>query len=190
MRDPETAEYQDYPLSSRVRSDGTFAFFGVPDLAFPHLAEHAYQLHIDVSGSHYLPLTHQIELGPTVDQPQTVSRSIPIEGLEPMRPRLFTHDLPRTGIVLRLDRRAVRLKGRVLDASAPETGVGGAELKVSADLSAITDQEGFFEFSSPMPLELAIVISVSALGFIEERLEFELDYNQPVNEFIFSLRQS
>lgn len=191
--DPLTKD--DYPLYGRVRSDGTFAFFGVPETAFPLISHQSYHLQLEASAPNYQSKTLEIEVKQMADQPQPVTYSIPLQNVEPMQVRLFTDKnpdgLPKAGILLGLDRTQVRLHGRVVDASKPTTGLVNTNLQLNtpSGLSTTTDAQGNFKFPDPLPPVLSVDIKVSAPSFNNVTRTYDLDYTQPVNSLLIELKK-
>ena len=182
-----------YPLAGRVLPDGTFAFYGPPEAAFPRLAMQTYHLRVEASAAHYQPDSLDFDLGPAGGQPALVTRSIPTPGIDDAQVLLFTGDgLPRSDINLSLDRDAVRLKGRVLVSDDPPTGVANAQLTLNPPTgpSTTADAEGCFVFPSPLPVALSLTIRITAAGFEPAEITYEPDYTQPLNVLTVPLRRS
>jgi hypothetical protein len=103
--------------------------------------------------------------------------------------RLFTSSLPLR-VDLTLQRRPVRLRGRVVDAAVPSRGVGGATLTIAApDLVAVGDASGDFAFAPELPLALSLEIRVSAAGYEDATLTFEPDYGRLENSLVIALSE-
>ena len=188
--DPLTSESEDYPLKVNVRPDGTFAVFGVPEIAFPGIDQKKYNLRLEASAPNYESATFDLKIGPIAGQPKLVSRSIPLPEVPDTHVKLFPRDLPRTNISLSLRRKAVRLQGRVIELNNLAKGVGSAKLSVTGVPSTVTDSDGKFEFSKPMPVKTSISITVSATNFDSKTFKYELNYNQPTNSLLISLTRS
>lgn len=193
--DPVTKD--DYPLYGRVRSDGTFAFFGVPETAFPLIAHQSYHLQLEASAPNYQSKTLEIEVKQMADQPQPVTYSIPPQNIEPIQVYLFTdknpQGLPQVDLSLKLERLPVRLHGRVVEAGKPMTGLANATLQLntpSGSSTIKTDAQGNFKFPDPLPLVLSVDIKVSAPDFNNATLAYDLDYTQPVNSLLIELKKS
>jgi hypothetical protein len=187
--DPVTSESKDYPIKVSVCPNGTFAFFGVPEIAFPGLDEKTYRLRLEASAPNYETTTSDvIEIGPISGQPELVTRSVPLPGISDIQTRLFTSDnLPLKNISLSLQRKAVRLRGRVIEQNDLSQGVEDAKVSIEDDSDAVTDSNGKFEFSVPMPVQPSIRVTVSATDFDGKTFEYELNYNQPINSLLISL---
>ena len=189
--DPVTSKSEDYPLKVKVCPDGTFAVFGVPETAFPKLDEKTYRLQLEASAPNYETTTSDvINIGPIAGQAELVARSIPLPEVPDTHVKLFTRDLPRSNIPLSLQRKAVRLRGRVIELNDLSQGVDNATLSVTDGPSAVTDSDGKFEFSDPMPVKASISITVSATDFDNKIFEYELNYNQPINSLLISLTRT
>lgn len=185
----------DYPLMGRVLPDGTFAFYGSPETAFPRLAEQTYRLRVEASVPNYQPDAFEFDLGPVAGQPELVTRPVPINGIADMQVQLFTGGgLPYTvDDTLTLDRNPVRLRGRVLVSDDPTEGVENASLEVvdpADSLSTTADAEGYFEFPDPLSVALSVQIVVTAAGFEPTTLTYEPDYSRPVNSLLIGLKRS
>ena len=184
---------RDYPLAKRVHADGSFAFYGTPDLAFPRLETQTYRLRLEAHAPRYQMTNLEFEVGPLPGQPEEVSRTIPLAGVEDMRVRLFTAAaLPQTDLALSLNREPVTLIGRILVSDNPTAGVGGAMLTVTAPPgpSTTTNTEGQYAFPSALPVTLAVQIEVQATGFESEVITYEPDYTRPENVLLIGLKSS
>ena len=177
----------EFPLRVNVGSDGTFAIFGVPETAFPRIAEKTYHLRLEASAPNYEPETFDFDIGPIAGQPELVARSIPLPEVPDTHVKLFTRDLPRSNIPLSLQRKAVRLRGRVIELNDLSQGVEKATVSVEGGSSTVTGRDGKFEFPDPMPVQASIAITVSATDFDNKTFEYELNYNQPINSLLISL---
>ena len=163
--DSVTSESEDYPLRVNVGSDGTFAVFGVPETAFPRLDETTYHLRLEASAPNYEPATSDFDIDPIAGQPELGTRSVPLPGISDMAVKLFTSGLPLTNIALSLQRKAVRLRGRVIELNDLSQGVENATVSVEGSSSTVTGSDGKFEFPDPMPVQASIAITVSATDF-------------------------
>ncbi|MDJ0573722.1 MAG: hypothetical protein QNJ65_00965 [Xenococcaceae cyanobacterium MO_234.B1] len=179
-----------FPLRVNVRPDGTFAIFGVPETAFPGIAEKTYHLRLEASAPNYEPATFDFDVGPITGQPELVARSIPLPEVPDTTVKLFTRDLPRSNISLFLRRSAVRLRGRVIELNNLSQGIENATVSVANGPSATTGSDGKFEFSTPMPVKASIAITVSATYFDNKTFEYELNYNQTINSLLISLTRT
>lgn len=187
-----------YPLAERVLPDGTFAFYAVPEAAFPLLAQQDYRLRVEASAPNYQPDAFEFDLVSTAGQPALVARPVPLPGIEDMHVRLFSgdpaasDDLPITTIALSLDRNPVRLRGRVVDSADPPNGVDGAQLRLNppGGPQVVADVEGNFEFPDPLPVELSVRIQVRAPQFENVTLTYEPDYTRPINFLTIRLQHS
>lgn len=177
---------EEFPLRVNVGSNGIFAIFGVPETAFPRIAEKTYHLRLEASAPNYEPETFDFDIGPA-RQPELVVRSIPLPEVPDTHVKIFTRDLPRSNIPISLQRKAVRLRGRVIELNDLSQGVDNATLSVTDGPSAVTGSDGKFEFSEPMPVQESIAITVSATDFDNKTFEYELNYNQPINSLLISL---
>jgi len=187
--DPVTSESKDYPIKVSVCPNGTFAFFGVPEIAFPGLDEKTYRLRLEASAPNYeTAISDVIGIGPIAGQPELVTRSVPFPGILDIQVRLFTSDdLPLTNISLSLQRKAVRLRGRVIEQNDLSQGVENATVSVAGGPNTVTDPNGKFELPTPMPIQASIAITASATGFDDKTFDYELNYNQPINSLLISL---
>ena len=182
-----SGERQNLPLRERVQPDGTFAVFGRPEAIFPRLAQQTYQLRLDASAPNYQRSAFEFTVGARLDQPQLITRTLPLTDIPPLSVHLFSASLPRTDIVLSLRRQAVRLRGRVLQCSDPSQGVAVATLTLTGGPSTVTDTQGNFEFPTPLPLERSVTLTTAATGFETALIEYDLDYRQPINSTLINL---
>lgn len=190
LRDRDTGA--PYPLRGRVLDDGSFAFYGRPETAFPLLAERTYRLQVVARAPRYQEATIALDLGPVAGQPAIVSQDGPL-GLRPMTRTRFTGGgLPRAGLALTLGRVAVRLRGRVHVAGDPEAGVDAATVQVTTPPgpSGATDAAGRFLLPGPLPLAQSVRLTVSKAGFQTATLTLEPDYTVPVNAIQIGLARS
>jgi hypothetical protein len=192
--DPVTSESKDYSLKVKVCPDGTFAVFGIPETAFPKLDEKTYHLQLEASAPNYeTVISDVIVIGPISGQPELVTRSVPFPGIPAIQVRLFTsNDLPLPDISLSLQRKAVRLRGRVIEQNDPSQGVGNATVSVAGGPNTVTDLNGKFELPTPMPVQASITITASATatGFDKKTFDYELNYNQPINFLLINLTRT
>ncbi|NLS75693.1 MAG: hypothetical protein GXY76_00395 [Chloroflexi bacterium] len=191
LLDRDTGE--PYPLASAVLLDGSFAFHGPPERAFPRLAERAYHLRIEASGPRYAPAIADLDIGPAAGQPALVTAPPPTEGVGALRFRLFTGGgLPIANLALALDRLAVRLEGRVVRSTDPAAGVAGATVQHTppGGPSTATDLAGYFVFPDPLPVSLALPLEASKAGFDPATLAFAPDYDLAVNQVVIRLKPS
>jgi hypothetical protein len=172
----------DYPLPGKVGPDGSYAFFGVPEMAFPLLTSQTYRLRVEASAPGYIAAEIDFDLASTAGQPADVVYTPLYQPAVSTTVHLFTATLPRQ-IDMSLSRDAVRLRGRVVRADDPASSVSGAQVMVGAH-TALTDAEGFFLLASPLPVVLSVPISVNALGFASRVIDYEPDYTQPVNTLV------
>lgn len=196
--EPDT-EPKDYPLGGKVRPDGCFAFFGVPDRAFPQLADRTYALQIEASAPNFETAIFNFNLGAIANQPQRVRRSLPDAlSLPDMEVVLFTDPvatppgdpaiitrLPMTDIRLTLSRHPVRLQGQILNPD--DQGIAGATIVIDGRDSTSTHSDGRFVLPDPLPLALSLTVTVSAPGFTEKLFTYEPDYRQPINSLLIRL---
>jgi hypothetical protein len=183
----------EYPLAGRVLANGTFAFYGLPETAFPRLSVQTYHLRVEASAANYQADGVDLDLGPAAGQPALVTRPIPTPGIDDAQVQLFTGGgLPRTDLALSLDRNAVRLKGQVLVSDDPTTGVANAQLTQNppGGPSTTADADGNFEFPSPLPVVPSLTIQITAAGFEPSTITYEPDYTQPLNELTIPLKRS
>ena len=184
---------QDYPLPGRVLPDGTFSFYGLPETAFPRLAEQTYHLRVEAGAPNYQPGTLDFDLGPVAGQPAPVARPVPIDGIPDINVPLFTAGgLPHAGITLVLDRNAVRLRGQVHVSDDPTQFVAGASLELNPPsiTTALAGGEGRFEFPDPLPVMESVTLQVMAPLFETANLTYEPDYSQPINDIQIGLKHS
>lgn len=178
-----------YGLPGTVKPGGAYAFYGLPDTAFPELATRSYRLRVEASAPGYHQHGVDVDVGPVADQPQRVTRAAAHGSLPPMAVTLFTGTLPLR-VDLTLERRAVRLSGRVVEAAAPARGVGGATLTIAAHgLVAHSDARGAFAFAQALPLALSLEIHVAATEYQDATLTFEPDYGQLENSLVIALSE-
>lgn len=178
----------DYPLKGKVLPDATYAFYGLPQTAFPLIASQTYHLRIEAAAPGYLASAIDFDLGPAANQPQVTSRPLALPQIPPMQVILFTAPntlLPRR-IDFMLDRSAVRLRGRVVQAANPAQGINNATIQAGAQTAA-TDAQGFYTFPLPLPVTLSLPITATANGFDPKTVTFEPDYTRAINELIFAL---
>jgi hypothetical protein len=186
--DPVTSESKDYSLKVKVCPDGTFAIFGISETAFPKLDEKTYRLRLEASAPNYETETFDFDIGPITRQPELVTRSVPFPKIPDIQVRLFTsNDLPLPDISLSLQRKAVRLRGRVIEQNNLSQGVENATVSVADGPNTVTDADGKFELPTPMPVQASITITASATGFDDKTFDYELNYNQPINSLLISL---
>jgi len=182
-----------YPLQLKLLPDGSFAFYGMPDSAFPLLATQAYHLRVTARAPTYEPDDAEVLLAATAGQPALVTRDLPAGlDLPAMQVRLFTSVMPIADLALELVHQPVRLRGRVIRLDAAGEGVAGATVVVTSPNGppdATTDAEGRFEFSAPLPVEKSISLDVSATDYVPRQLTYEPDYSQPVNSLVIGLMQ-
>jgi hypothetical protein len=183
---------QDYRLPGRVLADGRFVFFGQPGRVFTRLAAQAYHLRLNAGAPGYQPATLDFDVGPAADQPALTTRSVPQDGIEPMRVPLFTGGgLPQRDIALTLQPNRLWLRGFVRVSNNPEVGVAGASVSIqTAGLSATTDAQGAFAFDAPLPLVPSVQVKAEASGFEPEMIICELDYTRPINMLSIGLKPS
>lgn len=183
----------DFPLLGTTRADGSFAFFASPETAFPRLAVQTYHLQVEAGAERYIPATFDFDAGPVAGQPAAASIPVPTPGIDPMQVRLFTGGgLPQTGISLSLDRKAVRLAGRVVVSNDPAAGVASATVQQNppAGPSIVTGPDGAFEFAGFLPVVLSLQLRISAAGFETSTLSYEPDYTRPTNRVTVLLKRS
>lgn len=171
-----------YPLAGKVGSDGSYAFFGAPDTAFPLLASRPYRLRVEASAPGYVAASSDFDLAQTAGQPATVVYTPLYQPAAPTPVHLFTAALPRR-IDLTLSRDAVRLRGRVVRADNPAAGVSGAQVAAGAH-TATTDAQGSFLLAGPLPVALSVPVTASAPGFASRVIDYEPDFTQPVNTLV------
>lgn len=183
-----------YPLPVRVRPDGTFAFYGSPVTAFPLIAQQEYHFRVEASANNYAPAEFDLNIAQMPDQPELVTRPVPVEGISDMQVRLFTGgglvvgELPVNNITLGLDRNPVLLRGRIHEADDPSSGIAGAQISVVGGIQAQTDGNGEFTFQEPLPVQLSIEMAAAAVDFVGVTFNYEPNYTQPINYLIVGLK--
>ncbi|NJN18735.1 MAG: hypothetical protein HC822_22010 [Oscillochloris sp.] len=180
----------DYGLRSKVQPDGGYAFYGLPDVAFPRLESQVYRLRVTAAAPGYHDNGFDFDLGPLANQPQLVERPLALAGVPPMQVRLFTATLPRR-IDLNLNRAALRLHGRVVRTADPLQGIANASLSLNPAViaAAVSGADGQFSFADPLPVAQTLQIDVTAAGFNQETVTFEPDYSRPVNSLVVRLTE-
>lgn len=191
---PVTGKRTECSLKVKVFANGAFSFFGVPETAFPRLGEKEYDLQLEASAPNYETRIFDFNIGPINGQPELVARPIPFPEIPDVQIKLLTsNNLPRTNISLSMNRKAVRLRGQVIEQNNLSQGVKDATVSVASgsnSITAFTDRNGKYEFSALMPVRTSILITASATGFDSKTFEYELNYNQPSNSLLISLNST
>jgi hypothetical protein len=173
-------------LARKIQPDATYAFYGIPAKVFPPPGrDRTLQLRLEARAPGYLPAGVDIDLGLPANQPARVTRSYAELDLPDLPAVLYTAGLPLE-VNLTLQRRAVRLRGRVVQAANPAEGVDGAQV-TGGGQTATTGGDGFFEFANPLPVALSISFTVTKAGFEDHTAAFEPDYTRPFNEWVVAL---
>lgn len=191
LLDRDTGE--EYPMRGTVLADGHFAFFAMPERAFPQLVDRTYHLRVQATALRYSTDAFDFDIGPIVDQPTVVTVQVPTPGVPDLSVRLFTAGgLPQTGISLTLDRVAVRLEGRVIVSTNPSLGVANATVQQDPPTgpSTTTGSDGSFAFVAPLPIALSLQVRISAASFENAIMTLEPDYTRPVNQVTIPLKPS
>jgi hypothetical protein len=181
---------EDYPLArKRITPDATYAFFGLPQTAYPLLASQPYPLRVEASAPGYITAGVNFDVPQTSNQPAIVTIPLPLPDIEPIAVPLFQAAIP-PGLPRRVDimlnRSAVRLRGRVVQTANPMQGISGASVQVDTQ-TVTTNAQGYFTFPNPLPVTLSMTVTVTATGFNPETLVFEPNYAQALNELVITL---
>lgn len=154
-------------------TDGTFAVSGRPDVLFPQLSQHAYQLNLEIHADSAQFIQGKVNKSLTVTIPKGLSFDLPIN----------------VGVVL-LAADPATIRGRVVKAKDPATSLGGALLEVLQSSivtnSTMTSADGRYRFDAITVLAPA-EIRCSLAGYKTQKRTLLIDFGKSVNEEYFRL---
>ncbi|MDO8127717.1 MAG: carboxypeptidase-like regulatory domain-containing protein [Candidatus Brocadiales bacterium] len=170
------------PVVCKILEDGTFVLSGDLRLLFPKLADQAYQLSLRIRA-----------------ESEQFSKGFIEEQLPVMIPRYSNFD-PDSNVAsdppiyagtIRLSADTVNIRGRVVKAKDPDTGIQNATVKVlhsgGTTPSAQTDAKGRYRIDNIPNFQAPAEIECSATGLETEKRKLLIDFGKLVNEENFRL---